>query len=86
MVRGFGRQLNGNRQMRYVLEILDIDGNGIGEEQEDRIETDSSFPMPHVGDVIHLRQSPVEVVRREFYFHPEANGLEIQVSLYCKPR
>ena len=71
--------------MKYVLEILDMDGNGIGEEQEDRIETDSSFPMPQPGDLIHLRRSPVEVVRREFYFHPESDGLEIQVALYCKP-
>jgi putative protein kinase ArgK-like GTPase of G3E family len=74
--------------MKYLLEISDMNGSGIGQtEDECRIESDTPIPIPGVGDRIQLSKSGVvQVVGRLYYFHEESNteAAEAHVQLFCK--
>ena len=70
--------------MKYVLEICNTQGDGIGEEGDscDReVESDTPIPIPNVGeDISFSNLHIVKVVRRLFAYYNET----AHVQLFCE--
>ena len=81
--------------MKYLLEISDMAGSGIADEERARVESDTPIPVPDVGDEIYLpsstgsapdRDLTVKVFKRLFIFSPatDREDATAHIQVFCK--
>ena len=81
--------------MEYIVEISNMQGDGLAEREESLIESQNPFPVPNVGDQIYVQSGggsdykqaqTLNVKKRQFSFHPERGSSEpaVHVQLFCQ--
>jgi hypothetical protein len=67
--------------MLYKLEILDMNHDGVGDEEDCRIISQTPLPLPNIGDAIDVAGVRVKVVNRKFAFDVPN---EVLVQVFCE--
>lgn len=81
--------------MEYVVEISNMQGDGVAEREYSVIESSNPLPVPNVGDSIYVRSGGgsdykqaqmLKVMHRRFTYMPEMGsaGPTAHVQLYCQ--